>query len=228
MEIGPGEGAMTRPLAEAGVRLVAVELDRRAVEGLRAEFGNRISILAQDILTVDFRELARQAGSAIRIVGNIPYNITSPILFQILDQRESVRDATLMMQREVARRLAARPGTKDYGILSVSFGIWTEVELLFEVAPGAFRPPPMVFSTVVRLRTLAVPRAPVRDEMFFRGMVRAVFGQRRKMLRNTLQSFIGKTGLALPGEFALKERPEELSPEELVDLANRLQAVVQG
>ena len=168
-----------------------------------------------------------QAGSTIRIVGNIPYNITSPILFQILDQRESVRDATLMMQREVARRLTARPRTKEYGILTVSFGIWTEMELLFDVAPGAFRPPPEVFSTVVRLRTLAAPRVPVKDEAFFRGMVRAVFGQRRKMLRNTLQTFVGKAGLALPEEFALKARPEELSPEELVDLANRLHAVVQ-
>jgi 16S rRNA (adenine1518-N6/adenine1519-N6)-dimethyltransferase len=224
LEIGPGEGAMTRPLADAGARLVAIEVDRRAVEGLRKEFGTRIRIVEQDVLTLDLGAYAREAGAPVRIVGNIPYNITSAILFHLLDHRNAVRDATLMIQREVARRLVATPGGKDRGILSVTFQMWTDVETLFDVPPDAFRPVPKVHSTVLRLRMLPGPRVVLADEGFFREMVRAVFGQRRKMLRNSLQSFAGKHGRALPPEFMLEERPEALSLASLADLANRLHA----
>jgi 16S rRNA (adenine1518-N6/adenine1519-N6)-dimethyltransferase len=222
LEIGPGEGAMTGPLADAGAHLVAIEVDRRAVEGLRREFGTRVRVVEQDILTLDLGAYAREAGAPVRIVGNIPYNITSPILFHLLDHRDSVRDATLMIQREVAQRLVADPGCKEYGILSVTFQMWADVETLFDVPPAAFRPVPEVHSTVLRLRMLPGPRVPLADEGFFREMVRTVFGQRRKMLRNSLQAFAAKRGRALPVEFMLEERPEALSPASLADLANRL------
>lgn len=224
LEIGPGEGALTRSLAGAGADLVVVEIDHRAVERLRAELGTGVRIIEQDILTLSLGALARELHirSAWRVVGNIPYGITSPILFAILDHRETVRDATLMMQREVARRCVARPGTKEYGILSVFCRIFAETELLFDVSRNAFRPIPKVTSSVVRLRPFGGSRVAVSDESTFRHVVRFVFGQRRKMLRHSLAGLADLSRWSLPPEFALRERPEELSPEALADLANRL------
>jgi 16S rRNA (adenine1518-N6/adenine1519-N6)-dimethyltransferase len=224
LEIGPGEGALTRSLAGAVATLVAVEVDHRAVERLRAEFGNRVTIIEQDILTLSLSDLARDMGlgGAWRVVGNIPYNITSPILFAILDHRESVQDATLMMQREVARRLVALPGTKEYGILSVFCRIFAETELLFDVSRNAFRPIPAVTSSVVRVRPIRASRVALNNEAMFRHVVRFIFGQRRKMLRHSLAVLAGLHHWSLPAEFALQERPEELSPESLAHLVNRL------
>ncbi len=224
LEIGPGEGALTRPLAAAGATLVLVEIDHRAVERLRGEFGAGVTILEQDILTLSLPSLARELGigNAWRVVGNLPYRITSPILFAILDHREAVKDATLMMQREVARRLVARPGTKEYGILSVFCRIYAETALLFDVSPNAFRPIPAVTSSVVRLRPFPGSRVSLSDDATFRHVVRFVFGRRRKMLRRSLADLAALSLWSLPPEFALRERPEELSPEALADLSNRL------
>lgn len=226
LEIGPGDGALTRVLAGRVATVVAVEIDRRAVERLRVEFGSRVEVLEQDILTLSFGALARERGipGPWRVVGNIPYGITSPILFAILDDRAAVRDATLMLQREVARRLVARPGTKEYGILSVFCWIFAETEILFDVSRNAFRPIPSVTSSVVRIRPFAGSRVVLADEAAFRRIVRFVFGQRRKMLRHSLRGLADLTGWALPPEFALRERPEDLSPEDLAELANRLLA----
>ncbi len=224
LEIGPGEGALTRFLARSAASLVAVEIDHRAVERLRAEFGSGVEILERDILSLSLSGLARELGipGPWRVVGNIPYGITSPILFAILDDRRAVRDATLMLQREVARRLVARPGTKEYGVLSVFCRIFAETELLFDVSRNAFRPVPSVTSSVVRIRPFPGSRVVLADEATFRHFVRFVFGQRRKMLRHSLAALAGLRGWTLPLEFALRERPEELSPEDLADLANRL------
>jgi 16S rRNA (adenine1518-N6/adenine1519-N6)-dimethyltransferase len=224
LEIGPGDGVLTRALAGGAATLVAVEVDHRAVERLRAAFGSSVTVIEQDILTLSLSDLARDMGlgTAWRVVGNIPYNITSPILFAILDHREAVQDATLMMQREVARRLVALPGTKEYGILSVFCRIFAETELLFDVSRNAFRPIPAVTSSVVRLRPIRTSRVPLEDEAVFRHIVRFVFGQRRKMLRHSLAVLAGLHHWSLPAEFALQERPEELSPESLVYLVNRL------
>jgi len=204
--------------------LLAVEVDHRAVERLRAEFGSRVTVVEGDILALSLSDLVRERGreGAWRVVGNIPYNITSPILFSILDHRDAVRDATLMMQREVARRLVASPGTKDYGILSVFCRIFADTELLFNVSRNAFRPIPAVTSSLVRLRPLLAPRVELKDEAMFRHVVRYVFGQRRKMLRHSLAALAALRGWSLPAEFALRERPEQLSPESLAHLANRL------
>jgi len=225
LEIGPGEGALTRHLHASGARLVLVELDERAVERLRQLYeGSGIQILHQDVLTVDLDALAASAGTErLRVVGNIPYYITSPILFHVLDHRRRVRDLTMMVQREVARRLAAAPRTKAYGILSVFCQLFADVEVLFDVQPGSFHPRPDVISSVVRLAMLQRPRFAVRDEQFFRAMVRAVFGKRRKTLRNALRYFLHDDPAAAVGDASLlRRRPEDLTLEECVVLGNTL------
>ena len=228
LEIGPGHGVLTHHLAKSVRTLVAVEIDPRAVEQLRGELGGSIQILHQDVLELDLRRVVSDTGArdGLRIVGNIPYYITTPILFTLLDQRDVVRDATLMMQREVAHRLVAVPGTKDYGILSVFCRVFADVRVLFDVSPNAFSPRPTVVSSVVHLSPFIRPRVPISNEAFFRHMVRFVFGQRRKMLRHTLTELAKEHRLILPADFALRERPEELTGEELVDLANRLHAAL--
>jgi len=158
----------------------------------------------------------------VRVVGNIPYNITSPILFHILDNRPAVKDATLMMQREVARRLVARPGSKEYGIPSVFCECFALVEKLFDVSPNVFFPRPEVFSSVVRISPLVAPRYPLKDEGFFRAMVRSVFGKRRKTLRNSLLYFLGEDSKLLPEVIDYRRRPESLSAAELSELSNQL------
>lgn len=225
LEIGPGEGVLTKYLAGAARRLIAVEIDARAVEILQHMFPpDRVVLLRGDVLETDITRLARESppGNRLRVVGNIPYNITSPILFHLLDHRISVVDATLMMQREVARRLVATPGTKEYGILSVFCQLYTEPRLLFDVSPNAFVPKPAVVSSVVHLVMLRAPRFALADEQLFRSMVRSVFGKRRKTLRNALRYFPAAAGVSLPPEFNLQRRAEELSLQELVALGNAL------
>jgi 16S rRNA (adenine1518-N6/adenine1519-N6)-dimethyltransferase len=177
-------------------------------------------VRTEDFLETDLRELSRAFGGRIRVAGNIPYNITSPILFHVLDQRDAVRDLTIMIQREVARRLVAHPGTKDYGILSVFCRLYADVELLFDVSPNAFFPKPKVTSSVVRLAMLEKPRCVLVDEPFFRSMVRGVFGKRRKTLRNGLRYFLNETTEGITTDIDLGRRPETLSLDELARLSN--------
>jgi 16S rRNA (adenine1518-N6/adenine1519-N6)-dimethyltransferase len=225
LEIGPGEGILTSLLAGRVRRLVAMDIDRRVVERLRGVYPAAVEIVHQDILTADFALLSRAAGGPVRIIGNIPYNITTPILFHLLDQRKAVSDALIMMQREVARRLVAGPGTKEYGIPSVFFRVLSDVEIVFDVSAEAFFPRPKVTSSLVRLKPLPSPRYGVEDELFFRRMVRFVFGQRRKTLRNSLRAFLQGEGAELPGVDGLERRPEELTAAEHVALANRIYRV---
>lgn len=225
LEIGPGEGALTKHLAASDASLVLVELDERAVERIRGLYeGPRVRVLHQDVLTVDLDALAGAMGTErLRVVGNIPYYITSPILFHVLDNRRRVRDLTMTVQREVARRLAAAPRTKAYGILSVFCQLFADVKILFDVQPGSFHPRPDVTSSVVRLVMLDGPRYALRDEQFFRGMVRSVFGKRRKTLRNALRYFIDDDpAAAVPDASLLQRRPEDLTIEECVELGNVL------
>jgi 16S rRNA (adenine1518-N6/adenine1519-N6)-dimethyltransferase len=191
VEIGPGEGALTHVLAARAGRLVIVDLDDRVIARMREMLaGTAVEVLHEDFLNVDLPALAAGKGK-LRVVGNIPYNITTPILFHLLDHHTVVQDVVLMMQREVARRLSAAPGSKDYGILSVSSQFFATVELLFDVSPEVFFPRPKVTSTAVQLIMRTTPLAVVHDEAFFRSMVRAVFGKRRKTLRNSLRYFLG-------------------------------------
>ena len=225
LEIGPGEGALTALLASAVGRLVVIDVDSRATDHLaRLYEGSAVRVVHADILKTDITALARHVapGERLRVAGNIPYNITSPILFHLLDHRAVIRDATLMMQREVARRLASPPGSRLYGIPSVLIGLLADIEVLFDVPPGAFFPRPKVHSTVIRLTPLAAPRYPVDDFEYFRRMVRAVFGQRRKTLRNSLRAFCGGEPRGVPPAIDTGARPEDLGQEELVRLANGL------
>ena len=221
LEIGPGEGALTRYLALKVARLIVVDVDKRVVERMRVLFPGT-EIIHNDFLKVDLGSLAHEHGGVIRVVGNIPYNITSPILFHLLDHRSSVSDATLMVQKEVARRVAAKPGTTDYGILSVFFQLFATVDVLFDVSHNAFYPKPDVTSSIIKLMILRAPRYHLADEEVFRSMVRSVFGKRRKMLRGSMRYFCGEHGYALPEKQDLTRRPEELSIAELVHLSNSL------
>jgi 16S rRNA (adenine1518-N6/adenine1519-N6)-dimethyltransferase len=220
VEIGPGTGALTRDLA-GHCRLTAVEVDGRVVTRLREEFGDRVNVIEGDILEVTARSIAPEGGSLLRVVGNIPYYITSDILFWVLDQRESISDATLMMQNEVAARLIATPRTKAYGILSVMTQHYARPRRLFGVARTCFYPVPDVDSAVVRLdlrRDL-----PDVDDALFRAVVRGTFGKRRKTIRNGL-GFAGvpREVIAQLGPVA-DQRPEELTPEQFVELTQEVQ-----
>lgn len=222
VEIGPGEGALTGLLLESGCRLIAVELDSRAAEKIRSSYGTRIEVVEGDFLKTDLRAIARDQGaSRLRVIGNIPYYITSPILFHLIDQREVVSDAMMMMQREVADRLVAKPRTKDYGILAVMAQTYALPKRLFDVGSRCFFPPPRVTSSVVRLdfRDLEGIAGIERQH---RQIVRAAFNQRRKTLRNSLAQLLStqQERDRVFGQAGIDggERAEELGPEEFIRL----------
>lgn len=223
LEIGPGEAALTKYLVPQVHELIVVDVDERVINRMREMYPDgEVEILHKDFLLTDFSEtLDRRKATKLRIIGNIPYNITSPILFHILDNRSHVSDATLMMQKEVAKRLVAKPNTKDYGILSVFCQLFADVELLFDVSAKCFYPQPKVTSSVVQLKILDEPRFEVGDEVFIRNMVRSIFGKRRKTLRNSLSYFVDVIP-PLPEKFDLSKRPEALSIQQLVELGNAL------
>jgi 16S rRNA (adenine1518-N6/adenine1519-N6)-dimethyltransferase len=223
VEIGPGEGALTKYLVNAVRRLVVVDVDERVTRRLSGQFpAEQLQVVHADFLETDLAALSSAAGSRLRVVGNIPYNITSPILFHLLDHRMQIQDVTMMMQREVARRLVAGPHTREYGILSVFTQLFSDATLLFDVRPTVFYPRPDVTSSVVQLRMRPTPRYALRDEAAFRRMVRAVFGKRRKMLRNTLREFVEQEGRCMPSGFDLEKRPEDLTVAQLAALSNAI------
>jgi 16S rRNA (adenine1518-N6/adenine1519-N6)-dimethyltransferase len=191
VEIGPGLGALTRPLLEAASELDAIELDRDLLELLRVDCAGlgTLRIHHADALAFDFAEL-RGAGPPLRVAGNLPYNISTPLLFHLLAQAEHLRDLHFMLQKDVVDRMAAGPGEEAYGRLSVMLQYRCRVEPLFAVGPGAFRPPPRVWSAVVRLVPRETLPVAVRDERRFAEVVRLAFGQRRKTLRNSLRELL--------------------------------------
>ena len=227
IEIGPGEGALTLPLLRACGRLTAIELDRDLIESLaaRAASVGDLHIISADVLTVNLTELAADA-SPLRIVGNLPYNISTPILFHCLEHAAVIRDMHFMLQKEVVERMAAPPGSKVYGRLSVMLQLRCTVDPLFEVPPTAFRPPPKVDSAIVRLTPLPASELPAADMNLVGRVVRAAFGQRRKTLSNALRD------VATPGQIEAagidpRARAEQLAPAAFVALAARL-AVEKG
>lgn len=221
VEIGPGQGAMTFPLLERHGRLTAIEFDRDLLAPLtvRARAHGELTLVHANVLDVDFTALA--AGTPLRLVGNLPYNLSSPILFHALDHAAAVRDMHFMLQKEVVDRMAAGPGSKVYGRLSVMLQAWCRVTALFDVGPDAFRPPPRVDSAVVRL----VPRDPgevgIDDPARFAGVVRAAFGQRRKTLRNALQPLCDADAISAAG-IDPKLRAEQLEVADFIRLANSI------
>jgi len=221
VEIGPGEGALTLLLLQAARRLTAIELDRDLIEPLRARAAplGELTIVNRDVLEVDFSGLA--AGGALRVVGNLPYNISTPILFHCLEHAAAIRDMHFMLQKEVVDRMAAAPGGKIYGRLSVMLQLRCAVEPLFDVPPGAFRPPPKVDSAVVRLVPLPAEKLPRAVFAAIDRVVRAAFGQRRKTLSNSLHGVATAEQIAAAGIDA-RARAEQLAPAQFVALAQQL------
>ena len=221
VEIGPGLGALTRPLLERLPRLHVVELDRDLAARLRAEHSpERLSVHEADALKFDFCSLAA-SGKTLRLIGNLPYNISTPLLFHLLDQRRCVHDMLFMLQKEVVERMAAVPGGRDYGRLSVMIQSRMQVEKLFDVHPGAFHPPPKVDSSVVRLVPHATPPVTIRDAEGFAHLVKAAFAQRRKTLRNNLKGLLPAETIAALG-IEPERRAETLTLAEFATLANAL------
>ena len=216
VEIGPGLGALTGELIARAGRIVAVEIDRDLAAKLRERFApNVLELVVGDALAFDFTALGRE----LRVVGNLPYNISSPLLFHLAAQWEALRDVTVMLQREVVARMTAAPATPDYGRLTVMLQATFAIERLFTVPPGAFRPVPKVDSAVARLVPLRDARPSIADPAWFARVVAAAFSQRRKTLRNALAD------LVLPEAFATagidpQRRGETLSVHEFVALAD--------
>ena len=212
VEIGPGRGALTRQLLQSDCgSLDAIEIDRDLAASLGGELGGnpRFTLHNEDALRVDFGALARHRGHALRVVGNLPYNISTPLLFHLLESVHDIRDLHVMLQREVIARMAAQPGDSAYGRLTVMLSPWVEVERLFDVGPGAFQPPPRVWSAVARLRVRPEPAFPVSPA--FRAVVSAAFSHRRKTLRNALRGLATAEQIESCGVDP-STRPETVSP----------------
>jgi 16S rRNA (adenine1518-N6/adenine1519-N6)-dimethyltransferase len=216
VEIGPGLGALTRPLLSRCDHLTVIELDRDLAQRLRRE--SRLEVIEADVLKVDFSALGRAAGRPLRVVGNLPYNISTPILFHLLDAVDSVADQHFMLQKEVVDRMAAAPGGKDYGRLSVMLQWRYAIENVLDVPPEAFEPPPRVDSAVVRM--LPLPRPAGVDAALLSELVTVAFSQRRKILRNTLGRWLAERGAEV--EFDLQRRAEEVSVDDYLALARSL------
>ena len=225
VEVGAGRGALTFRLAEKAGRVVAIEKDKRLLAGLREAAPGNVEVVAADVLRVDFEDLVplSERGRA-KVVGNLPFAISSPLLCKVLDARRVFASAVFLIQKEVARRVCAGPGTKDYAPLSILLQNVFEARLEFSVAPGSFVPPPKVTSALVSLRRRPGPLLDVADEAGFAAFLRRAFGQRRKILRNTLASY-GARSVAAAGEalgIPEKARAEELPMETLAALFRRL------
>jgi 16S rRNA (adenine1518-N6/adenine1519-N6)-dimethyltransferase len=217
IEIGPGLGAMTGPLAARSQTLTVIELDRDLAERLRRR--TQLTVIEADVLKVDFRALAATAGQPLRVVGNLPYNISTPILFHLLSAADVIADQHFMLQKEVVERMAAAPGGKDYGRLSVMLQWRYRISSVLDVSPEAFDPPPRVHSAVVRMRPLPLPQdADVAvDPARLGALVTVAFSQRRKLLRHTLGRWIEAQGLDVA--FDLQRRAEEVPVAEYMALA---------
>jgi 16S rRNA (adenine1518-N6/adenine1519-N6)-dimethyltransferase len=212
VEIGPGRGALTRRLLESDCgSLDAIEIDRDLGARLREEFAGeaRFCLHDADALRFDFGALARQRGRSLRVVGNLPYNISTPLLFHLLESVRDIGDLHVMLQREVIARMAAQPGDPAYGRLTVMLSPWVHVERLFDVGPGAFQPPPKVWSAVARLTVRPGPPFPVSPA--FAAVVAAAFSHRRKTLRNALRGLAAAEQIESCGVDP-SARPETVSP----------------
>jgi 16S rRNA (adenine1518-N6/adenine1519-N6)-dimethyltransferase len=216
VEIGPGLGAMTDPLIARCGRLTVIELDRDLAQRFRQR--SELEVIEADVLKVDFDALASQRGERLRVVGNLPYNISTPILFHLLDSVECVIDQHFMLQKEVVERMAAAPGGKEYGRLSVMLQWRYAIESVLEVPPESFDPPPRVDSAVVRMQPL--PVVPAVDAKLLEELVRVAFSQRRKLLRHTLGRWLTERGF--DGAFDVQRRAEEVPVGDYLALAAAL------
>ncbi len=190
VEVGPGTGALTSKLSESGAEIAAVEIDKRVKEDLQEKFPD-VKLYNEDFLKTDLRKFFGPLKSKLRVAGNIPYNLTSPIIFKLLENNNLVKDAVLMVQYEVAKRITASPGSKDYGILSVLLHYFADVKYCFKVSPNVFYPKPKVYSAVIHI---FMKESHLTDEMkrTFISVVKASFGKRRKIIKNSLGDSIFK------------------------------------
>jgi 16S rRNA (adenine1518-N6/adenine1519-N6)-dimethyltransferase len=217
VEIGPGLGALTLPLLARGARLTVIELDRDLAAHWRRD--GRVQVLEADVLKIDFDALANQLGGALRVVGNLPYNISSPILFHLLPVAARVHDQHFMLQKEVVDRMVAGPGHKDYGRLSVMLQWRYAMAWVLDVPPEAFDPSPRVDSAVVRMQPRPQPVAV--PEALLSSLVQVAFSQRRKLLRHTLGRWLDERNLG--GSFDVQRRAEEVPVAEYLALALAVQ-----
>jgi 16S rRNA (adenine1518-N6/adenine1519-N6)-dimethyltransferase len=232
LEIGPGRGALTRPLAARARSVVAYEIDRDLARELRATMPSNATVIDADFLVVDVQQPATSDQPPVRVAANLPYNVASPILFRLVDLYRGglpLRDATVMLQREVADRLVAEPGGKEYGVLTILIRHAATVERVFNLPAGAFRPVPKVLSSVVRLRFHA-PDPPVADERVFANLVQAVFTRRRKTIANALLAYDRTASLDPATALARADldgtrRPETLSLVEFARLSDVFSSV---
>jgi 16S rRNA (adenine1518-N6/adenine1519-N6)-dimethyltransferase len=219
VEIGPGHGALTRPLLAAAGTLDVIEIDRDLAAALRAEFAAQpaLQLHEGDALEFDYAALAAQRGTRLRLIGNLPYNISTPLLFRLLNDSACISDMHFMLQKEVVDRIVAAPGGREYGRLGVMLAPRVRAERLLDIGPGAFRPAPQVWSSVVRLEVRPVP-APWAAGPHFAAVVSAAFGQRRKTLRNALSSQLTAAQISAAG-IDPGARAETLAPEQFGALA---------
>ncbi len=219
VEVGPGRGALTWDLLARAGSLDVIEIDRDLARTLTLDprAGVNLRVHVENALGTDFVAL-RGRGPPLRIVGNLPYNISTPLLFRLLEQHAAVADMHFMLQKEVVDRMAAQPGGKEYGRLTVMLAAYTEVEALFDVGPGAFQPRPRVWSAVVRLRPSPAPRFDIGTDRILRLLVTAAFSHRRKTLRNALKNLLNGEEIESCGVDP-QLRPETLAPEQFGSLA---------
>jgi len=220
VEIGPGLGALTAPLLEETKQLSVIELDRDVIPPLNARCVHigKLNVHCADVLNFNFKSVALN-NTPLRLVGNLPYNISTPLLFHILDQIHLIQDMVFMFQKEVADRLVATPGTRDYGRLSVMMQYHCAVSHLFDVAPEAFTPPPKVYSSIVHFKPHTPLPVTAQDDVFFAKLVKQAFSQRRKTLRNTLKNIANEDHFAR-ANINSTSRAESLSVAEFVTLSN--------
>lgn len=226
VEIGPGLAALTKPLLEGCGHLHVVEIDRDIARRLTGRFKpSELTIHNVDALQFDFGALARELGGPIRVVGNLPYNISTPLLFHLAESADQIVDMHFMLQKEVVERMVAEPGSNDYGKLSVMLQYRFYLEWLLDVPPESFNPPPKVDSAVVRLIPLPQPPAEARDIRQLEKLVSQAFGQKRKTLRNNLKGWLDDAALEALG-IDPSARAETLSVAQFVAMANALPAGV--
>jgi len=216
LEIGPGRGALTDELLKRIDQITAVEIDNRVIEDLTKKFP-QLKIVEGDFLSLDLNEFIDENKKKLRVAGNIPYNLTSPILFKLIRKNELVNDAILMVQYEVAKRMTAQKGTKDYGILAVLLNYFTETKICFKVSPNVFYPKPKVFSAVVHI-IFKKPDFLKEEQKLFIKIVKAAFGKRRKTLKNSLSNSIFKESDFSDSGIDLSLRAEQLDVKDFVTL----------
>ena len=228
IEIGPGLGILTEGLLDSGAKVIGIEIDRDLAGGLKERFDgrNNLEIINADALKISYKELAAQRKEKLKVVSNLPYNISTPIIFKLLEEREIFSMFLLMLQREVAQRIVSPPDNKEYGVLSVMVQLLADVKIEFDVPPSCFHPAPKVYSSVVRFNILNKPRIDVEDIAFFKKVVKASFGQRRKTLLNALKSLNIETSQLLELlniiNIDSKRRGETLTLEEFAVLSRGL------